>query len=186
METKSKQYIRWPPMTGTLDWPVWEGIFITLWKLDPSFVSSIIDKVPPCKSEGSVQRQAIQRLQWLLYFLHSLWRLVELIRKIKTSFRSFSYKLLMHIFPPIITWTRHGLLEIFSCARCRCEGLVQELFRHFGEHQCDKSDPPIIIAFGAPRYSLYLWWLLTKIGTCSRYANHMFYILHYLLFKEYT
>lgn len=67
-------------------------------------------------------------------------------------------------------FTRHGLLEIFSCARR--EGVTQELFRHFGEQQCDKSDPPIIIAFGTRKYSLYLWRLLTKIGTCARYANH--------------
>lgn len=47
------------------------------------------------------------------------------------------------------------LLEIFSCARR--EWLAQELCSRFGEQQCDKSDPPIIIAFGTREYSLYLW-----------------------------
>lgn len=93
----------------------------------------------------------------IVYFLHGLKRWSELIRQIKKKLVGTSHAC---IFPPIITWTRHGLLEIFSCARR--EGLAQELFRRFGEQQCDKSDSPIIIAFGTRKYSLYLWRLLTK------------------------
>lgn len=73
------------------EWPVWEATFISLWKLDPFFVSPIIDEVSKAKGQSKYEYFVPTVI---VYFLHGLKRLTELIRDKKKMLS----ELPMHVF----------------------------------------------------------------------------------------
>lgn len=56
--------------------------------------------------------------------------------------------------------------------RTMLEGLAQEMFGHFGEQQCDKSDPPIIIAFGNKALSILKAIIVQNRYLCSLHQSY--------------
>lgn len=73
------------------EWPVWEATLISLWKLDPFFVSPIIDEVSKAKGQSKYEYFVPTVI---VYFLHGLKRLTELIRDKKKMLS----ELPMHVF----------------------------------------------------------------------------------------